>query len=93
MLDLLYFLRFHFVFFLLTVMLDTSISCFLSPFAGGGGGGGESGGGGGEWILSGERGGMGEFSAGGETFPIHPVWKTLIIGILEIIPNNRTIIS
>ena len=36
MLDLLYFLRFHFVFFLLTVMLDTSISCFLSPFAGGG---------------------------------------------------------
>ena len=37
MLGLLYFFRFHFgLFFLLTVMLDTSISCFLSAFAGGG---------------------------------------------------------
>ena len=34
-------------------MLDTSISCFLSPFAGGGGGGGGGVGGGGGGLVGG----------------------------------------
>ena len=57
------------------------------------GGGGSKFGGGGSEFFQVRRGGMGKFSTGGETFPIHPVRKTRIIGILEIIPNNRTIIA